>query len=124
MNSYITLNSKKYKTSSGSWSPASVNRPVQVKMLLSGRNDVTYGPAVAKRWEGEVVAPVSPATGYGSISDLRTAYATLSALSFTDHYGDTYSIALLGSITERSKTPMWDGASNSFLVPIVLVPVT
>lgn len=124
MNNYITLNGKRYKTNSDTWTPPTQQRPVQVKKLWSGKNDVTFGPASIVEWSGDVIAPVVPdGPEYGSVVDLRTAYSLLQPLSFIDHYGVSYTVVLAGSIAERSKTPVWDGASNSFLVPIILVPV-
>jgi hypothetical protein len=122
---YITLNGKKYMTSSRQWDPVIV-KPSTVRYTVdpAGVTDITYGPASAQEWRGVLMVPVSPATGWGSISDLVSVLATLGAVSFTDHYGASYSVHIIGEFPERSLTPAWDGASNEFRIPVRLVATT
>ena len=73
------------------------------------------------RWVGMLNADVSPATGFGSITNLRATCAKLTQLSFTDHYGDTFNVILDRSVGEDSLTPQWDGASNKFRVTLTVI---
>ena len=120
MNSYITLDGKKYAALHGEWNP-STDRPVVFKRLLSGSTNVTFGPASNKRWRGKLVAAVTPQTGYGSIGDLRTTYEKLTALTFVDHYGNSHSVIIDRGVDEGSKTPVWDSPENKMHVNLTLV---
>ena len=81
------------------------------------------GPASFTRWRGTLNAAVTPDAGYGSIEDLRTTYAKLASLSFTDHYGVTFGVILDRSVNENSLTPVWDAASNKFQVELVVMKI-
>jgi hypothetical protein len=120
MNAYVTLDGYKYSAPHGNWSPQT-ERPVVIKRLLSGNTNVTFGPAPMVRWVGMLNADVSPATGFGSITNLRATCAKLTQLSFTDHYGDTFNVILDRSVGEDSLTPQWDGASNKFRVTLTVI---
>jgi hypothetical protein len=123
INNYITLGGCKYKTSAATWMPK-FDRPVQVRRLWNGNRDVTFGPGGMSSWTGDIIAPVTAAGDYGDIEDLRALYSEDTTQAFTDHYGVSYNVALIGSIGERSKLRMWDAASNEFLVPVILVMVS
>ena len=120
MNAYVVLDNKKYSAPHGQWSP-NTDRPVVVRRLLSGNTNVTFGPAPIKRWQGQLNASVAPAAGFGSIEDLRATCAKLSALSFTDHYGEVMSVVIDRSVGEESLTPVWDGIENKFKVTLTLL---
>jgi hypothetical protein len=120
MNDYVTLDGKKYATIHGQWQP-STDRPVVIKRLLSGNSNVTFGPASNKRWRGKFVAAVTPATGYGSVDDLRATCEKLEALSFTDHYGNVHTIVIDRAVDESSNVPKWDSPENKMHVNITVV---
>ena len=65
----------------------------------------------------------TPATGYGTIDDLRATYAKLSTLTFIDHYGTSHTIVMDKRIGEQSLTPKWDSANNYFQVNVNLVEI-
>jgi hypothetical protein len=120
MNNYITLDGYKYQTLAENWVPASV-RPVSAQMLMSGGIDVVFGPSVMKRWTGIIRVLPTSESGWGGISELRASYAKLQSLSMTDHWGDTYTVTLLGDLEEMSLAAKWDSASNRFLIPTEMV---
>jgi len=122
MNAYITLDGKQYATIHKQWTPTQ-DRPVVVKKLLSGNRNVTFGPSLSPQWAGTLSVPVTPATGYGSVADLRTTYAKLSTLTFIDHYGVTYTVVIDRHVGEASLTPMWDASTNMFQINITLVQI-
>ena len=119
MNNYITLDSKYYKTPVSSWVP-SIIKPMTTRDAWDGSTDTTYGPSVHHEWQGLIRASVSPATGYGSITDLRTTISKKSSVTFIDHYGVTYSVDLSGPFKEHSFTNVWDASSNSIDISILL----
>lgn len=119
MNDYVTLDTKKYKTSALAWEPLPVV-PATLRIALSGDTDTVFGPVALMRWEGEMLAKVTPESGYGSILDLRLSLKKLQSLAFIDHYGASYTV-LAQQVGERSVTPMWDGALNEFHVGVVLM---
>lgn len=119
---YITLNSLKYMASSKQFDPVRI-KPSTVRYTADPTSvlDVTYGPAVAKEWRGILLVPASPASGWGGISDLRSAFDTLGSVTFEDHYGTSYNAHLIGQFPEHSVTPAWDGSSNEFHILVRLV---
>jgi hypothetical protein len=123
MNAYITLDGFKYATIHKQWAPTK-ERPVVIKKLLSGGRNVTFGPSMTNQWAGVITVPVTPATGYGAISDLRATYAKLTTLTFVDHYGVTYSVVIDRHVGEASLTPVWDAGTNMFQVNITLVQIS
>lgn len=111
MNNYITLDSYKYYTSGNNWQ-RTMYTPRSFRITLAGSGDSAYGSVSNPMWVGEIIAPVtSPGTGWGTVTTLRTSLAKLQNLSMTDHYGTTYTV-FVQPLGERSKTRMWDGASN------------
>jgi len=119
MNSYIILNSKYYPTSARAWEPA-IQKPSTFRLLLNGNTDATYGSANMATWEGEIVVKQGEnRTHYGTPSDLETALNTRGNISFTDHYGNTYSV-FVQSWRRRSIGPNWDSSSNRHHYTVVL----
>jgi hypothetical protein len=123
MNPYMSLNGKKYATLGRSWQET-YNKPGTARVTLLGRTDVTYGPAVITGWDGEIKVPVQAATGWGIITDFMTAVQTRAAMTFIDHYSNTYSVHLMGTFQRKSLMNMWDSNSNSFIIPVKLVKET
>ena len=120
MNNYITFDGKKYKTKHGDWVPKPF-RPRTVRVTAGGSLDATFGPSAFNIWQGKIIAPVTPdGAGWGSVSDLRASMLKASSLSMTDHYGTAYTVVVVGGGEEESRSPMWDAASNEFLVNITL----
>jgi hypothetical protein len=123
MNAYITLGGCKYKTSSNTWAPK-YERAVTVKKLFNGNRDVTFGPSGMSSWEGDMIVPVTGATGYGDINDARALYALGTTLVMIDHYGVSYNVALVGTIAERSLVSKWDAVTNEFHIPVILLMIS
>ena len=67
------------------------------------------------------MADVTPQSLFGSIEDLRTTYRKREVLSFTDHYGDTFSVVVDRSVDPRSLAPVWDQTDNTFKVNVTLI---
>lgn len=123
MNSYVTLNNKKYATLSSNWVPISTV-PATVRVTLDGNLDVTYGPGTIKEWQGTFLIPVTPETGYGSMDDFQACIEARAELTFQDHYAThTYGIHMISSqgAKQRSMVPMWDAVSNEWRVDVRLV---
>nr|MBN1228893.1 hypothetical protein [Anaerolineae bacterium] len=119
MNNYITLDSKKYMTSSKDWAPVWL-KPATDRITLSGEMDVTYGPGLIVGYTGSIIAPVtSPGTGWGTVSDLKTTLAKRTAVTFTAHDSSTaVNVHVLGPFNPASMSPMWDASSNEWHVPV------
>jgi len=111
MNDYIQLNSKYYPTSAKAWEP-SIQKPSTFRLLLNGNTDTTYGAANLAIWEGEIVVKQGESrTNYGTPSDLESALNTKGNITFVDHYGTSYNVAVQ-SWRRRSLSPKWDGSTN------------
>jgi hypothetical protein len=121
MNTYILLDGLKYTAPHKAFAPVR-SKPSTERITLSGRSDVTYGPASSLEWTGSITAPVTPRdTGWGDIDDLRYTLEKRQGLAFTDHYGNTGIVYAVGSHGETSFTPVWDAASNTFRVAVRLI---
>ncbi len=94
-----------------------------VRRLLSGRSDVTWGPATFPGWRGQVAVEVGSQAPFGNIDDFRASYRKRAALDFIDHYGSPYSVVIERSVDERSLSPMWDAPDNVIKVNITLLKV-
>jgi len=124
MNSYITLDGKKYKTPGKVWNPTT-QKPATVRYTLLGAIDGTFGAANLCDWDGEIEGPVTPTDGtWGSINDLRTTLAKRAALSFTDHYGNSYTVLCQGPFKETSFSTMWDDASNHINISVRITKIS
>ena len=119
MNSYITLDGKKYSTAQKTWQPETP-KAMTPRLTLAGDLDVTFGPGVTKVWTGEIKARVTPATGYGTPNELRTSLDKITGLTFLDHLGNSYTVYVQG-YKERSYTPAWDGSSNAMYFNVRMV---
>ena len=122
MNNYIEINNKKYKTLGSNWTPQSM-MPSQVRPTWNGRLDVVYAPTVIQNYVGVIIVPVTPATGFGYLSDFRTAYQTKAAQTFKDHYGNQFTIVFTGILPEKSIMNTWDAASNEFNIPVMFYAI-
>lgn len=121
MNDYITLDGYKYRTPARSWVMTN-HKPASVKPTLIGETDATYGPVTILEWRGEIAGPVTaPGAGWGTIATLRATLKKRSTLSFTDHYGTTRTVNVLGPFIERSLTPNWDAPSNQIYASVTIL---
>jgi hypothetical protein len=120
MNKYITFDGKQYKTLSTTWMETEVS-PRQIKRLLSGVGDVTFGPSSYLTWKGDVVT-LAVADGShperGTLATLETAFRKRTPLTMIDHYGVSRSVTMSGSIDKRSVLPVWDVAGNEFRIHV------
>lgn len=120
MNDHIVLDGYKYAVLSRSWKRAPKTGK-SVAATLNAALDVTFGPLTLFETSGEIVAPVTPkGSGWGTIATLRASLAKTQTLSYTDHYGLTSLAAVLDG-EESSRSPMWDGPSNAWLVEVRMV---
>ena len=113
MNNYIMLGTKRYRTPADAWEPTTVT-PRTVRVLQDGSLDATFANVTIYEWNGVVEASVTPDTNFGTVAELQTQLATKGSVSFQDHYGTSYSVAYISkSGPLKSRTPMWDGTSNT-----------
>lgn len=123
MNDYVTLDGLRYATVAEVWEPV-MEKPHTERYTLLGQLDLTYGPAIPRAWEGEIIAPVTPrAENWGDIDDLAQTLAKKEAVSFTDHDGNQGMVHCLGSHRRRSLLNRWDDPQNQFYVEVRLVLV-
>lgn len=120
MNSYITFDGYRYKATHQNWSPAAEHKPSTVRPTLLGGLDATYGPVTILEWRGEIEAPIVASAPWGTIANLRTSLRKRAGLSFTDHYGQTYTVHAVGPFGERSLSPKWDSPSNKIYKSVTL----
>lgn len=123
MNSYITLDGKRYPAIHTQFMPIQ-NRPMMQRPLLDGTLDIIYGAAYVTGWEGVLSVPTSESDPYGDIADLRSTFNKKTNVSLTDHYGNTHTVAIIGDLEEDSLTPMWDATLNKFKIKIKMVKVS
>ena len=121
MNNYITLDGLKYMAPHGDFGQMR-GKPSTERVTLSGRTDVTYGPATLVEWSGSLIAPVTPPdTGWGDVDDLRYTLGKRQSLAFTNHYGVAGVVYAVGPHGEISFAPVWDAASNEFYITVKLL---
>ena len=119
MAAYIEIDGLRYVTPSKAWEP-SETKPSTLRVTLSGALDVTYGPAILLEWRGEVEAPVTAITLYGTITDLITSLRKKQLLTFKDHYGTSYSADISGQMVRRSHSAGWSASSNIWFVSVTI----
>jgi hypothetical protein len=120
MNDYIKLDSKKYRTNAKNWAPKSIRKPMTVRNCLNGDLDVTYGPGVNYYWDGEIEAPNTADTGWGTYSDLITTLKKTVGVNFEDHYATSYTVHTNPG-KSRSLASRWDSTSNKYYVQVGIV---
>jgi len=121
MTNYITLDGKKYVTVHPKWKPQLV-RPKTVRVTLAGDLDATFGSAVTQTWMGIAKAPITPKdASWGTRDDMVATFAKASLLTFVDHRGDSYNVAILSDGVEMSRSPDWDVASNTYHFVLTLI---
>lgn len=124
MNEYITLDGYKYPTLALDWESHPV-RPASADLMLNGETAVTFGPAASRQWTGSIKAEVTARdTGWGTITTLRASLVKLTTLSFTDHYGNSYTILCDIRGPEVSLSPIWDATENEFSVKVSMKEVS
>lgn len=107
MNDYITLDSWRYKCRFPDWRPWFF-KPGTIRYTLGGNSDATYGTAVPQGWEGAIEVPYEDSGSYGGRSEFETSIKTLGPISFTDHFGSTYNVHIVGQVTFEAIKPMYD----------------
>jgi hypothetical protein len=124
MNNYVTLDGHRYKAVFGQYAQAR-SKPARARKNLAGNTDVTYGPSVTIAWVGEFVVPVTASgSDWGNAADLRTTYEKMENLTFTDHYGNSHTVVMLGELSEDTMLPVLDSALNRFIFKVNLVKAT
>jgi len=122
MNDYVILDGYRYAAPFMQFEPRR-RKPARVRYTLGGTLDVTYGPAVPLLWQGKLKVPVQPTDSdvYGDIDQFRITAVTKTALAYTDHLGDVYSVHLLGEFHELPKLPVIDSTTNVYYIPVTIV---
>jgi hypothetical protein len=120
MNNYITLDGKKYSCPYKQWE-MQTEKPMSYRYTWGSGIETTYGAGVFKTWKGNMVARITPASGFGSVADIRITLAKTVSLTFIDHYGTTFTVHASYAGPERSFSPVWDGASNAIFFPVLIV---
>jgi hypothetical protein len=117
----------RYKTLAKAWRPQ-IQRPLSVKMDLSGNLNATAAAAYYLRWEGTVIAPVTPGPvevplpDWGSVTTLRGTLKAQWGTLFKDHYGTTYNpVYLMGPFYEQSLLNVWDAPNNKIYFTIQII---
>jgi hypothetical protein len=123
MNNYISFEGKRYITPAKTWQPTTI-KPSNVRPTLLGGMDATYGPATILEWSGLIEAPVTATAPWGAIADLRGSLRKRAGVSFTDHYGYTYTVHVIGPTPEKSNSPKWDAPSNKIYISVVFRTIT
>jgi len=120
MNNHITLDDLNYHTPFKEWNYIT-RKIATVRYTLLGSTDATYAPPMIYTWIGKIEAPSGSAPPWGGIYDLRWSLSKLTAITFVDHYGTTFSVHAMGEFPEDSMSPGWDGDENIFRVNVRLI---
>ena len=123
MNNYIQIGGKKYMALAADFFP-SRSTLSQVRPTWSGRMDVIYAPAVIVSYSGTIIVALTPASGFGSMTDFRASYSAASTSAYVDHFGTAYTIAFQGKMDEKSLMGCWDAVSNEFRIPVTFFVVS
>lgn len=96
-NGYITYNGKRYRLTPQSYEEQ-IDPARQVNVGLSGKTITQTFSYSETRFEVEIWTSITAESGtYGSVSDLKTAYA-LAYASFVDIFGTTHSVVPEGDL--------------------------
>lgn len=115
-NSYIVLDGKQYVVAQTLYEPAQ-EKVQRIHLTVAGTH-VSQQFFVDKRWGFDLRVPYTGDATWGSLADLKAAYAK-SYVSFTDHYGSAHNVYFGGRLVERPDGPVID-QSAKFTVPVVL----
>lgn len=86
--------------------------------------DITWGPATIYIFQGEIIADNLPGSEARThIVELRASLAKRNKLSFTDHYGNQYSVVAIGPFPEKAISPSLRSLSNLIYVTVQLVGI-
>ena len=98
-----------------------------VRVNVDGTLDVTSPRPRRVTWAGEIKLAGTPSStpplgqDLGNTSrGIETTLAKLEAVTFVDHFGDSYSVHIRPFGT-RSLTPVWDAASNALYYGMTLI---
>lgn len=129
-NDYIKIvtsdnTSYKFKVLLEGYDP-SLKRAQNAEITLDGTTDFTIG-SVKRRWVFNIRARAIPReTGFGSMDDLEYLYSindpggtVKTMFQMTDHYGDEYSVFILGDFHRRNLGVMLEGQEASFVAQVV-----
>jgi hypothetical protein len=114
---YVQLNSKKYAVFRTRYEP-SQEKFQNVHVTVAGAHIDQNFDFTEYRWGFDLAVDYTPESGYGSWSDLQTAYA-LTSCAFVDHYGNAHTVYFEGPLMEQPFGPNLDGAAT-FNVPVTL----
>lgn len=110
---HITLDGNDYSVLFGGYSHR-VNKGERNTLTISGKDDTVYPANSQEEWD--LVLTVS----HAQLGTLQTTWLLAAAVSFTDSLDVEHTVLCLGSLGERSLTPILDGALNRYHVPIRL----
>ena len=116
-NKYITLDGKQYMVWVTRYEPTTEKR-LFVDVTVGGVTVSQQFSFTDYQWVFDLAVDYTPPTGYGSLDDLKTAYAK-PYVDFVDHYGNSHSVFMLGGLTERPFSPAIAGKAT-FTVPVTL----
>ncbi len=121
---YIELDGRRYMTSAQSWAPEA-STPANIRLLINGNLDATYGQGSLKVWSGDIMVDNSPpndggSPAWGTVDELRASLVKRTGLAFKDHYGTAYTVHVTG-YKEASLSPKWDGANNTMYFSVSLI---
>jgi hypothetical protein len=118
-NEYITLNSKRYGVAVTRYRPVTSKRQVIHETVGGKMKSQTFALTDAY-WEFDLRVDDVPATNYGSMTDLRTAYA-LQYCGFTDHFGTNQGdVYFVGELPETPMGPSISGSEAVYIIPVTL----
>ena len=122
MNGYVVLDSKNYAVVYEGYGEV-MARMGAMRPRLDGKLDISTGDRY-RNWRLVLRVYNIPVTGYGGLADID---ATLlkrgidAIISFTPSTGDARSVVVSDpEIALMSATPLLDGGSNYWLVPVTL----
>jgi hypothetical protein len=119
MASYIILDGKRYAVAITRYEPA-IEKSQSVDVTVGGATVSQTFAFTDYRWGFDLLVSDQPPTNYGSLADLKTAYAK-AYVSFTDHYGTNQgNVYFVGPLSEKPLSPMLTGAGAKFTVPVLL----
>lgn len=95
-NNYITLNGKKYRTTGRAFTDVK-KKALQVNTTLGKKTTSQDFGFTDNRFTLKILVNRNPASGFGSHTDLETAYG-LTYVSFIDQYGITNDVFMEGQL--------------------------
>jgi len=100
-----------------------LSKASSISMTVGGGTDISASH-IYKRFEPVVkVRHTEPESEYATLSDLQTLYSAHTTYTWYDHFGNNYTVRLLGNFNQSMLTTVVEGSNAWYIVKLTLLEV-